>query len=152
MRILQADNRALWLQFKWLGNPNAPWWFEATGRAWMTAGVLIPLIITILWNITPHPLVALLIPGFFGYFVTGVACTLLGFILGILATRWVGKWVTPAEPLTHHVAVFLDEVTAPRDTGRVTTKLEVPPDLFLEHKHRRTIKLAVPPTFKAPTP
>lgn len=149
MATVATDDPGWRLRFVWLGHPNAPFPFEASGQAWAIACVLCPFLTVTIGTLLPKPVIQAVAPGPVGVLLTGVLAIVLGVAAGVLLTRKIGRALTPVRPLPHHTALLAAELAGPRDPG--TTVHFVEPSLAKwveDQPETRTTHVITAPTIK----
>ena len=146
MTVIQTDDAARQQEGVWLGPVNSPWPFEATYKAWLI-GLGSCLLLMVVAGVAVKPVVAVLLPGPWGYLVMVLSAVTIGLTGGVLFTRWVGRFISPERPLAHHAMILVAEVTGPRERVPTTHRIDAPSTLWVEEATKTTHRI-VPPTFK----
>jgi hypothetical protein len=112
--IISTDDAAARdLTFVWKGPPDSPMPFEARYQAWGGVLVLAPLLAFATYLLL-FPLDLLPLHAILAILLRGVVALTVGAVLAVALVRRFGQVVTPTRPLSHHLAVLLAEVNAPR--------------------------------------
>ena len=147
MPTVATDDAARRQEFIWLGPVNSPWPFEARGRAWVMAVLLCPVLVVIAGTLAPRPLIEAAFPGPAAVLVTGLGSVVIGVGAGIGITRAVGRLISPARPLGHHLGLLGMEVAAPREPASTTHEIAPESTVWIEEAptNRTTRLFLVPP-------
>lgn len=146
---VSTDDAARRQEFVWLGPVDSQWPFEASGRAWILAMVLCPVLIVTAFLLAPRPLISAVLPGPAGVLAALVLSAIAGTTVGVLLVRRIGKSVSPTRPMRHHVAVLMAEIEAPRGGAVATHRVDAPAELWIEnHPDNRTVRKLIPPNIK----
>ena len=148
--LVKTDDPGRRQEFIWKGHPDFPWPFEARILAWVGAVLLVPAAWVVAWLIFPAFIFTGL--GFghaMGVVLHSLSAVALGTAAGISTVRWIGRHVKPTTPLRHHKAVLSEELDAPRTPDRITHRVQVRSDLFLDQRaeNRHTYAVAIPDDF-----
>ena len=132
MARVSTDDAARRQKFIWLGTPDFPWPFEASGQAWLIGMVLCPTLTVVAFLVSPRFLFGWLFPGPVGFLAAAATSVVVGVAAGVLITRRIGRAVSPTRPLRHHIATLIGEISSPREQRPTMHVLHPGRGIFLE--------------------
>lgn len=138
MRLVQTDDQALRLEFKWLGPVNMPMPVPARGAAWITGVLLWGPMTFVVGALLPEPIITRLVSGPAAVLVHFALTMTLATLAAVLAVRAVGRRVTPTRPVRHHLAVLRAELNDPREQDEREVILTTPTTPTTPIEHERT--------------